>query len=255
MKTSKDASDTSSESKKIQLLDMHISTSYNFVAHHNKLRDLDISFGTQIANLLNFNGGATYSFYELLTDEYGKKYTGERYLYKNGQGLLRLTQFSFSLSTSLSAALFSKQGDKKNKSQTETTSPSVAEPQLRQKINSGLYEEEKPDFSIPWDLALSFAYSRDNENKAKTANLRAAFSFSLSQSLKFSCDTGYDFTTWQLATPSIRIYKDLHCWEMNLSWNPIGIYRGYRLEIRVKAPQLQDLKIERTRGQFSGRYF
>jgi hypothetical protein len=42
---------------------------------------------------------------------------------------------------------------------------------------------------------------------------------------------------------------------MNLNWNPIGAYRGYRLEIRVKAPQLQDLKVERSRGQFSGRYY
>jgi hypothetical protein len=30
---------------------------------------------------------------------------------------------------------------------------------------------------------------------------------------------------------------------MNFSWVPIGQYRNFRLEIRLKAPQLQDVKL------------
>jgi hypothetical protein len=40
---------------------------------------------------------------------------------------------------------------------------------------------------------------------------------------------------------------------MNFTWNPVGIYRGYRFEIRVKAPQLQDLKITKASQFFSNR--
>ena len=42
---------------------------------------------------------------------------------------------------------------------------------------------------------------------------------------------------------------NLECWLMNFTWNPVGIYSGYYFEIRVKAPELQDLKITKT-GNF-----
>ena len=41
---------------------------------------------------------------------------------------------------------------------------------------------------------------------------------------------------------------------MNLTWFPIGFYRGYRLELRVKAPQLQDLKVTKQ-GSARGTYY
>lgn len=257
MKTLKDATDTTSEAKKIQLLNLSASTSYNFAASRNKLSDLNLNFGTQISNLIIFNGNASYSFYELIRDNNGRNVTGEKYLIKTGQGLLRLRQFYFSINTSLSAALFNKQPEKKEKNKTsnETQRP-IGLPPMNRNVNQDIYSDEPPDFSIPWDLNLNLNYSNNKESdNAKTASLRAAFNFSLTQSLKFSFEGGYDLISKQLSTPSVRIYKDLHCWEMNLTWNPIGVYRGYRFEIRVKAPQLQDLKVERARGQFSGRYF
>jgi hypothetical protein len=30
---------------------------------------------------------------------------------------------------------------------------------------------------------------------------------------------------------------------MSFSWYPMGILEGYRFELKVKAPQLQDLKV------------
>ncbi len=40
---------------------------------------------------------------------------------------------------------------------------------------------------------------------------------------------------------------------MNFVWNPVGTYTGYRFEIKVKAPQMQDLKLEKSDNFFSGR--
>ena len=51
--------------------------------------------------------------------------------------------------------------------------------------------------------------------------------------------------------PDIMISRDLHCWFMNFYWVPTGPYKQYRFEIRVKASQLQDLKLTKqgsTRG-------
>ncbi|MFB3057874.1 MAG: hypothetical protein ACE1ZQ_12040, partial [Ignavibacteriaceae bacterium] len=47
----------------------------------------------------------------------------------------------------------------------------------------------------------------------------------------------------EFVAPQIKVTRDLHCWLMNFTWNPIGTYQGFRFEIRVKAPQLQDLKL------------
>jgi hypothetical protein len=41
----------------------------------------------------------------------------------------------------------------------------------------------------------------------------------------------------------MNISRDLHCWLMNFQWSPLGPYAGYRFEIKVKAPQLQDIKL------------
>jgi hypothetical protein len=40
---------------------------------------------------------------------------------------------------------------------------------------------------------------------------------------------------------------------MNFTWNPIGPYRGYNLEIKVKAPQLQDLKLTKSSDFYTGK--
>jgi hypothetical protein len=73
--------------------------------------------------------------------------------------------------------------------------------------------------------------------------------FNLTPKWKFSVAGSYDFKANQFSAPQIRISRDLHCWIMNFTWNPVGIFSGYYLEIRVKAPELQDLKITK-RGEF-----
>jgi hypothetical protein len=78
-------------------------------------------------------------------------------------------------------------------------------------------------------------------------------SFSLTKNWKFTVRGSYDFDRKEIAAPQVTIYRDLHCWEMNFTWNPLGFYRGYRFEIRMKAPELQDLKVTKSGGMYSGR--
>jgi hypothetical protein len=40
---------------------------------------------------------------------------------------------------------------------------------------------------------------------------------------------------------------------MNFTWNPVGLFRGYFFEIKVKAPQLSDLKLTKSDQFYSGR--
>jgi hypothetical protein len=84
--------------------------------------------------------------------------------------------------------------------------------------------------------------------------VNATLSFNLTEKWRFSTGGSYDFVRNEFAAPSVNIYRDLHCWEMNFTWFPIGFYRGYRLELRIKAPQLQDLKVTKQ-GSARGTYY
>ena len=77
--------------------------------------------------------------------------------------------------------------------------------------------------------------------------------FNLTENWKFSMSGGYDLMNKEVVVPNVNISRDLHCWLMNFTWVPTGAYRQYRLEIRVKAPQLQDVKVTKQ-GSAQGIY-
>ncbi len=59
---------------------------------------------------------------------------------------------------------------------------------------------------------------------------------------RFSFTASYDLENNLLSAPYITAYRDLNSWEINFNWYPIGVYRGFFFQVRIKAPQLQDLK-------------
>jgi hypothetical protein len=60
----------------------------------------------------------------------------------------------------------------------------------------------------------------------------------------------FNFVSKELIVPNFNITKDLHCWQFNFTWYPIGINNGFYLMFGIKAPQLQDLKIEKRSSPF-----
>jgi len=247
MKTLPDPSDTTAKEKKIQLLNLSAAMSYNFAADSMKLSDLALQYRTQIGDWFNFQGSSNFTPY----DYEGTTPRVNRLLINEGKGLLRLTNFSFSISTTLS-------GEKLKSAESNQPPPQEGQYELQNGDNvyKGLYSEKEPDFTIPWDLSLTYNYLLDKpvpSQKREISNLSASVNFNLTPKWKFSFTGSYDFQRHEFAAPQIRISRDLHCWLMNFTWNPIGTYRGYRFEIRVKAPQLQDLKITKQDQFYSRR--
>jgi hypothetical protein len=66
---------------------------------------------------------------------------------------------------------------------------------------------------------------------------------SLTKKWKVGFTSGYDFTAKDFSYTSVNIYRDLHCWEMSMSWIPFGQRKSYQLSIGVKSGALKDLKI------------
>ena len=75
--------------------------------------------------------------------------------------------------------------------------------------------------------------------------------FHVTEHWKISASASYDVLNKENAAPSVSIYRDLHCWEMNFNWIPLGTYRSFQLEIKLKAPQLHDIKITKQRSSRS----
>jgi hypothetical protein len=119
-----------------------------------------------------------------------------------------------------------------------------------------VYDREAPDFSIPWNLDLTWNFNQNTSNPLvpfRSSVVSANLGFNLTEFWKITATASYDVLNRQVTAPYVTVYRDLHCWELNFSWVPTGFNRNFRLEIRLKAPQLQDVKVtkqESARGLY-----
>ena len=243
------SSDTSQAENKIQLLNLDLNSSYNFAADSMNLSPLNVSYRTNIAQKFDIGGNATFDFYKFDTSPNVRERVN-KFLWSEGK-LPDMTSFSLSISTSL-------HGEKKNTGEQQRSADSLGQLDSLKSVQqyNGFYQEiESPDLSIPWNLSLGLVYNRSKpapDEVQQTAGLNLQLSFNLTDNWKIGLNGGYDVIQHQIVVPTVTVYRDLHCWEMNLRWNPIGYYRGFNLEIRIKAPQLQDIKVTKREDTLVG---
>lgn len=249
IKMAKSPNDTTKEQTKIQLLNLNANVGYNFAADSMKLSDLNLGYRTQIGELLSFSGSSSYTFYD-----YKEGQRVNQFLVSKGKGLFRLTNFNFSVSTTLTGDKI-KGKEEENLQQNQNVKEDYGA--FNKKDYSTLYDDsQSPDLSIPWNLSLSYNYNFSKplpDQSFSSSNLNASLGFSLTKNWKFTIRGSYDFDRKEISAPQITIYRDLHCWEMNFTWNPLGHYSGFHFEIRIKAAELQDIKVTKSGGLYSGR--
>jgi hypothetical protein len=232
--------DTDSTDSKFQLLNVDARINYNFAADSLNFSNLGLGYRTSIGSFLSIGGRAEFSLYKYV-DGVGRI---NKFLLKEEGRLAQLTNFNISLSTTI-------QGGQ----ETDTTT-SHADDDLGGDEYVGIYSDKPPDFSIPWSFTINYNYGifkPDPSVITKFSAISGNLAFNLTRNWKFTFSTGYDIFQKQFTTPYVTIYRDLHCWEMSMNWIPTGIYRGYRFELRIKAPQLHDVKVTRQtnyRGVF-----
>ena len=247
LKTTVDPTDTTSKEQKIQLINITAGTGYNIAADSLNFADISLTYRTQVGEFFDLSGASRFTPY----DYSGKTTKINRYLIDAGKGLLRLTGLNFSVSTSISGEKFAS-SDKESEKDDEF---GLVDEQSKS-VYQGIYNTQDPDFTVPWSISLTYNYnlSRPTPQQSTTySNLSGSLSFSLTPSWKFDVTGSYDFESKEFAAPQVTISKDLHCWFMNFIWNPIGTYTGFRFEIRVKAPMLQDLKLTKQDQFFNTR--
>jgi lipopolysaccharide assembly outer membrane protein LptD (OstA) len=247
MKTA--STDTSGRENKFQLLNLNAGISYNFAADSLQFSELALDFRTSAGQWLSLAGSGRFNLYKFAVDP-ANPLSGRRinkFLLSEEGRLADLTSFTISIGTRLS-------GEKKKTSAGPIMSAADSAARALKKGYVGLYDQEAPDFSIPWNLDLNWSFSQNQSDprvKFRSSGISASLGFNLTEYWKINATANYDLINRVFAAPQITVYRDLHCWEMNFNWVPTGPYRHFSVEIRLKAPELRDIKITKQ-GSASG---
>ncbi|HEY1008571.1 MAG TPA: putative LPS assembly protein LptD [Daejeonella sp.] len=229
------------------LQSLSFSGSYNFAAEHFKLSTIGFSgrtafFKQKIA--LNFYG--TLDPYQV--DEKGERI--DRFTINNGS-LARLTSFGMSTDFSLNSTAFKNRNE--NLNQIDAGKQNLT-PQQQQELNAISRDPNAfVDFNIPWNItaAYSFNYSKSGRTSNVSNTLNFSGDFNVTPKWKVQYTSGYDFDRNDLSMTTFSIYRDLHCWDLSFRWSPIGTYKFYTVDLRVKASILQDLKLSKRRDFYN----
>ena len=239
--------------KKVNLFqNFDFSLGYDFAAPAFKLSALGVVFSTQIAQKLTLNSNASFDPYQ--RDSRGNRI--DSYLFEaDPRRLLRLSSAGFNTSYA-----FNPTTGKKRSAVPRAVAPSN-DPTLGT-VGPPNFYADYVDFDIPWELSLNYnaGYTtnsvprRPGEPRPPLLALNSVGgtgSVKLTENLRVSYNLGYDFTNKTITYPNLTILRDLHCWQVNATWIPFGITKGYQFTIAAKSSLLQDLKLNRNRYQQS----
>ena len=238
--------------KKIPLLRANLS--YNFSADSFELSNINISTPSfnLLKNKININIRAVIDpyTYELLSYEVpdreknpdSKPIVRQRrinqFAWQAGNGIGRLRSLSAAIGGNFKASERKKQLKSKDKKKESEF--------IYQDIQEN--PEKYVDFNIPWDFRFNYTLSyeqRGFEDSNIRQTLTASGNVSLTPKWKVGLRTGWDFEENNFSVTSFNIFRDLHCWQMSLSWIPFGLRQSYEISIGVKSSLLQDLKYQK----------
>lgn len=237
--------DSVNHTKKITLLD-NLSFGMNYNILTKRLSPLNISASTHITDKLNLSMNVSMDPYSI--DSIGRQ-TNDFY-WKEKKRLFRLTNLNVSLSGSIHS--------KKGLQEQEELNQSLL---LNQGINNqyyqkNIYERDYYNFSIPW--AVNYQYSlnvsRFKFNKKDTTaisqTLALGVDFNITKKWKINISSGFDLTNKSITRTDISVIRDLHCWQMEFKWTPVGFQKGFYMTIYVTSQQFSWLKLQKQKGFF-----
>ncbi|MEO8174135.1 MAG: putative LPS assembly protein LptD [Sediminibacterium sp.] len=252
----KDKNDTTIEGqtkgKKVKLIEgFGFSSGYNFLADSFQLAPFSLYARTTLFEKLNITASAYLDPYDVDRKGYrvNKIYFDPGHL-KFG----RITGGNIAMSTSFASK--SKDG-KDDKTRELPVDPFMTpEEQQRQLQFTRSNPAEFTDFNIPWTLSLSYSlnFTRvllPDFSKYETqtySGLSFNGDFSLTPKWKVGATGSYDVTNRSLQQLSTFISREMHCWQLSININPIGLYRSFNITFSPKSGILRDLRINRSRS-------
>lgn len=262
------ADDGEETEQTLKLLDLNVSSSYNFAADSLRLAPVNVNARTRLFDQFDIRWTATYSPY--ITNPATGRDIGS-YLFSTRPWMpLRLVRTSLNLSTAFRSsptgaarpfeAGRARPGDPMTPQGPMTPGGTPATPldplSMPYSMSTGGYA----DFAIPWSLNLDFNFShtRSGLQTNRTAIVNASFDFNLTPNWKVQGRTGYDLVRDDIVLTNLNIMRDFECWQLSAHWTPFGPYQSWGFDLRVKSGHLRDILRLRqprqdVRGRFGGR--
>ncbi len=250
--------------KKIKIIDqLSASSSWNFMADSMNLSPFSLSLRT--ANLFGNFGislSAQLDPYEIVPGPNGQGAVRvNRLMWKRGKiGRITSTGWSFGYQFSNSKKAGGAVNDFNSNMQPAAvhTDPNFFEDQgqLSAAQRRAMMTSQYYDFSIPWNLGFNYSlsYSKQGFEAQVTQTMSFNGSVNLTDKWGITFSGGYDFETRKITPGMINLTRDLHCWQMNFSWMPVGFRQSWSFNIGVKSAMLKDLKYDKRSSFYDNLY-
>ena len=244
---------TGTGSKKVKLLDqLNINTSYNFLADSLRMQNVGISASTNLFNKVNISGNLNFDPYAI--DERGRKINKFNVV---ATGVpLRLTNASLSASFSWNGkgSINGNDGTKENQggnSDANSYQRIYYHPLTGEYIPGGYVYYMNPN--SPWSVNVSYlfnyarSYTYQSTTQELVVNNRFTQTINLSGNVKLTprlsiqATTGFDIMAMKFTTTQFSASYDLHCFNIAVTWVPMGTYKSYSFRIAANASALADL--------------
>jgi len=244
--------DTTGKPKKVKLIDnLSFNTSYNIFADSLNWAPVSAQFRTTLAENINVMASSSFSIYGLSP---GGTMVSELAL-SQGMGLFRMTSFNTSVDLDVARLFKGKTNDRQQTSSGAGQAPDGQRQEGARSAGNLPLDNRNYDeygyvrFDVPWSLrmAYNFNYSKPAYKSNISQTMTLSGDLRLTPKMAINYSTGYDFKQQEITMSRVGISRDLHCWEMNFSWIPIGYMKSWNFLIRAKAGMLNDLKYERKK--------
>ena len=124
--------------------------------------------------------------------------------------------------------------------------------------NSNNFFEPNINENTIWDLDLRIGAKLKKElingliGWEKTLWAQPILQLQLTEKWRLTYSGQIDMINNEIISHNMYLYRNLHCWEFGFKWWPSGVNSGFLLNIRVKSPNLRDIKIKTSGGSLFG---
>ena len=236
--------------KKIKLIDnLNISTGYNFLADSLRLSNIGISMNTSVFGKLGISANVNFDPYAV--NERGQKIAKFNVQTEGWSKPLRLTGASASLSYSFSGEgkINGNDGRGDSGGPADNYTRIYYHPVTGEYIPGGWLYYMNPN--SPWSVNISYSYSYSrsyqysngqritNHRHTQTMNLNG--NVKITPSLSINLSTGFDLMAMKMTTTQLSAQYSLHCFNIDVSWIPMGKWQQWSFRIAANAAALADL--------------
>jgi hypothetical protein len=242
--------DSVNHSKKITLLD-NLSVSMNYNIPTKRLSPLTINASTHLTDKLNLSMNVNMDPYSV--DSLGRQTNS--FYWREKHRFFRLTNMNVSLSGSVRS--------KKGMQETSEFNNALLQRQgvNNQFFQNNVYERDVYNFDIPWSVNYQYSLNltrfkfNKRDTTAITQTIAMGLDVNITKKWKVNISSGFDLTNKSVTRTDISVVRDLHCWQMEFKWTPLGFQQGFYISIYVTSQQFSWLKLQKQKAFFDSGIF